>query len=61
MGLGVPGVASERAEEELSMNKQIKGALVAAAVAGLFFSGTAIAADQPAGAAKVKCQGVNEC
>jgi hypothetical protein len=43
------------------MNYQWKGALVAAAVAGLFLSGTALAADQGASDAKVKCEGGNEC
>ena len=45
------------------MNKQVKGALIAAAVAGLFFTGHAMAADAGSGgeAAKVKCVGGNEC
>ena len=45
------------------MNKQIKGALIAAAVAGLFMSGQALAAEGEGGAqaAKVKCTGGNEC
>ena len=45
------------------MNKQVTGALIATAVAGLLFGGQAMAAE-PAGsgeAAKVKCVGGNEC
>jgi hypothetical protein len=43
------------------MNKQWKGALVAAAVAGLFLTGKALAAEKGGEQAKVKCEGVNEC
>ena len=45
------------------MNKSIKGAVIATAVAGLFASSAARAADpKPKEAAKtVKCTGVNEC
>jgi hypothetical protein len=43
------------------MNNQLRGVMVAAAVAGLFLTGTAIAAEQSGGEAKVKCAGVNEC
>ncbi len=44
------------------MNKNLRGALVAAAVAGLFIGGKAIAAEDAGKApAKVKCEGVNEC
>lgn len=45
------------------MNKQVKGAVIAAAVAGLFMSGQALAADADAGASapKVKCMGGNDC
>lgn len=46
------------------MNKQVKGALIAAAVAGLFLTGQAMAAEGDKGggeAAKVKCMGGNEC
>ena len=47
------------------MNKQIKGALIATAVAGLFLTAHAArAGDAPAAggeAAKVKCQGGNDC
>ena len=50
-------------KEGIGVNKQLKGAVVAAAVAGLFLSGQALAADKPAKkhGAKVKCEGVNEC
>ena len=44
------------------MNRQVKGALIATAVAGLFFTGQAMAAEagkeEPA---KVKCMGGNDC
>jgi hypothetical protein len=45
------------------VNKQVKGALIATAVAGLFFAGQAIAAEGGAAgeAAKVKCEGGNDC
>jgi len=44
------------------VNKNLRGALVAAAVAGLVLGGQAMAAEEGAkGEAKVKCQGVNEC
>jgi len=45
------------------VNKQIKGALIATAVAGLFFAGHAMAAEGGSGAeaAKVKCMGGNDC
>ena len=45
------------------MNKQIKGAVIAAAVAGLFLAGHAVAAEDAGGgeAAKVKCIGGNAC
>jgi hypothetical protein len=44
------------------VNKHAKGALIAAAVAGLFLGGQALAAEGEAGAAaKVKCAGGNEC
>jgi uncharacterized membrane protein len=39
----------------------MKGALIASAVAGLFASGTAVAADAPAASTKVKCLGINSC
>lgn len=43
--------------------KTFKGALVATAVAGLFFANGALADHHEAGSkdADVKCQGVNEC
>lgn len=43
------------------MKSEWKGALVAAAVAGLFLSGGALAAGERGEEAKVKCEGVNEC
>jgi hypothetical protein len=45
------------------VNKQVKGALIAAAVAGLFMTGQAVAAEGGAAgeAAKVKCMGGNAC
>ena len=47
------------------MNKQVKGALIATAVAGLFFASHAMAAEGGSGAggepAKVKCMGGNDC
>ena len=45
------------------MNKQMKGAVIAAAVAGLFLAGPARAAEDGGGgeAAKVKCVGGNSC
>ena len=45
------------------MNKQIKGVLIATAVAGLFVAGQAFAAEGQGGgtAAKVKCVGGNDC
>jgi hypothetical protein len=43
------------------VNKQVKGALIAAAVAGLFLSGQAVAAEGEGKAAKVKCVGGNAC
>ena len=46
------------------MNKQLRGALIATAVAGLFLAGHAQAADTAGGsgeAAKVKCMGGNDC
>jgi len=45
------------------MNKKLNGALVAAAVAGLFLAGKVIAQEQPSPTeeAKVHCMGVNEC
>lgn len=46
------------------MNKQVKGALIATAVAGLFFAGHAMAAEGGASGsepAKVKCMGGNDC
>ncbi len=45
------------------MNRHVKGALVAAAVAGLFVGGQAMAGETGAAAegAKVKCDGGNEC
>ena len=46
----------------MSKAKKVTGALVATAVAGMFMAGHAIAADTTATvAAKVKCEGVNEC
>ena len=46
------------------MNNRAKGALIATAVAGLFFAGHVAKAADPAGggeAAKVKCMGGNDC
>jgi hypothetical protein len=45
------------------VNKQVKGMLIATAVAGLFFAAQASAAEGGAGGepAKVKCTGGNEC
>jgi len=46
------------------VNKQVRGALIAAAVAGLFATGHAFAADTEKGsgdAGKVKCMGGNSC
>ena len=44
------------------VNKQVKGALIAAAVAGLFMTGQAFAAEGEGGQpAKVKCMGGNAC
>ena len=45
------------------MNKHLKGAMVAAAVAGLFVSGKALADSHNVKAEEttIKCLGVNEC
>ena len=44
------------------MKRNVKGALVATAVAGLFLAGGALAAEQGGKAeAKVKCEGINAC
>lgn len=44
------------------MNKKFAGAVVAAAVAGLFLSGQALAQSAAGGTAvKVKCEGGNAC
>jgi hypothetical protein len=45
------------------VNKQVKGMLIAAAVAGFFVGGQALAAEGGSGgdAAKVKCVGGNDC
>lgn len=45
------------------MNKQVKGAVIAAAVAGLFLAGHVMAAEDgnKGEAAKVKCVGGNAC
>lgn len=44
------------------MDKKLKGALIATAVAGLFAAGGAVADDAAGGTdAEVKCLGVNEC
>jgi hypothetical protein len=44
------------------VNKQMRGAVIAAAVAGLFVAGHAVAAENGGGeAAKVKCVGGNAC
>jgi hypothetical protein len=45
------------------VKKQVTGALLAAAVAGMFFTGSARAADKDSGGegAKVKCMGGNSC
>ncbi len=44
------------------MKSPLKGALIAAAVAGLFAAGSAMAADEAKGAAAgVKCVGSNAC
>ena len=47
------------------MNKPIKGTLIATAVAGLLFSGQALAAEDAGSkggdAPKVKCTGANDC
>jgi hypothetical protein len=47
----------------LVVNKQVKGALIAVAAAGIFLAGHAMAAEQGSGgeAAKVKCVGGNDC
>ena len=44
------------------MKSTLKGALIAAAVAGLFAAGNTLAADEGKGEAKeVKCAGTNAC
>ena len=44
------------------MQKTVKGALIATAVAGLFMAHTALAEQKADGdSGKVKCMGVNEC
>ena len=45
------------------MQKGLKGALIATAVAGLFFAKASVAAEQAGGGkdAGVKCMGANEC
>lgn len=45
------------------MEHKLTGTLIAAAVAGLFLAGQAMATDQPAGTktATVKCAGANAC
>lgn len=44
------------------MQKGLKGALIATAVAGLFFANAAVAADAEGGKdAGVKCMGGNDC
>jgi hypothetical protein len=44
------------------MKSPLKGALIAAAVAGLFLAGSAVAADEGKGEGKtVKCSGGNAC
>jgi hypothetical protein len=60
--MGRPAARQGKHRKEDNVNKQVKGALIAAAVAGLFFTGHAMAAEQGGGdAAKVKCVGANEC
>lgn len=43
------------------MKRSMKGAMIAAAVAGLFLAGTGMAADEGKSEAKVKCEGTNAC
>ncbi|MBI2083136.1 MAG: hypothetical protein HYT76_06160 [Deltaproteobacteria bacterium] len=44
------------------MNKKLKGAILATAVAGFFFAaGTVNAAEEKKEEAKVKCSGINAC
>lgn len=60
--MGRAGVSVQAAKKEDSVNKQVTGALIATAVAGLLFGGQALAADSGGGeAAKVKCVGGNDC
>jgi hypothetical protein len=62
MGFAGPGWRDSR-KEGVAVNKPLRGALVATAVAGLFVAGKALAAEggEKAAGAKVKCEGVNEC
>lgn len=70
--VGAPGVeafinrparAPVQNEEVVGMNKGARGALIAAAVAGLFMAKAAVAADDAgkAEAKKVHCMGANAC
>ena len=61
MGRTADGQGKHRKED--IVNKQVKGAVIAAAVAGLFVAGHAMAAGDgtSAEAAKVKCVGGNSC
>lgn len=43
------------------MDRRVKGALIATAVAGLFVAGGAAAQDGGGTASNVKCLGINDC
>jgi uncharacterized membrane protein len=51
----------QRKEETGMRRNRIQGALVATAVAALFASAPALAAEQAAGKGEVKCMGANSC
>jgi len=60
--MGSAGPSGSNPEKEDIVNKSVRGALVAVAVAGLFLGGQALAADDASKSeGKVKCQGANEC